>query len=145
MTVPRPRAARIVATDGGHRVTPAELFFDLVFVFAITQVTALMAADPSALRLLAGMVVLALLWWCWCCFAWLGNVVRADSGATFTVLVTVMAVLLVVSLTVPEAYADAPGGLYAPLVFAVCYGAVRVLHLATYWMTSTGDPVLVIQ
>ncbi|RKN45099.1 low temperature requirement protein A [Streptomyces hoynatensis] len=137
----KPRA-RIVATEDGHRVTPAELFFDLVFVFAITQVTALLAADPSGLRLLGGMVVLALLWWCWCCFAWLGNVVRADSGAMFAVLVTVMAVLLVVSLTVPEAFSDMPGGLFAPLLLALCYGAVRGLHLVTYWLSSAGDQAL---
>lgn len=134
--------SRLIATEGGHRVTPAELFFDLVFVYAITQVTALMAADPSWLRLLGGMVAMALLWWCWCCFAWLGNVVRADSGAMFTVLVSVMAVVLIVSLTVPEIYDDGPGGLPAPLVFVLCYGAVRVLHLVTYWLSDPGDQAL---
>ncbi|MFF0060640.1 low temperature requirement protein A [Streptomyces sp. NPDC005279] len=132
----------MIATEGGHRVTPAELFFDLVFVYAITQVTALMAADPSLLRILGAAVVLALLWWCWCCFAWLGNVVRADTGAMFAVLVAVMAVVLVVSLTVPDVYADAPGGLSAPLVFVLCYGAVRILHLASYWISSPGDEAL---
>lgn len=132
----------MIATDDSHRVTPAELFFDLVFVYAITQVTALMAADPTPLRLLGAMVVLALLWWCWCCFAWLGNVVRADSGAMFAVLVAVMTVVLVVSLTVPEVYDDAPGGLPAPLLFVLCYGAVRILHLVSYWISSPGDDVL---
>ncbi|WP_063783443.1 low temperature requirement protein A [Streptomyces sp. NRRL WC-3618] len=134
--------SRLVATGGGHRVTPAELFFDLVFVYAITQVTALIAADPSWLRLLGGMVVMALLWWCWCCFAWLGNVVRADSGAMLTVLVSVMAVVLIVSLTLPEVYDDAPGGLPAPLVFVLCYGAVRALHLVTYWLADPTDQAL---
>ncbi|WP_405774908.1 low temperature requirement protein A [Streptomyces sp. NBC_01538] len=134
--------SRLVATGGGHRVTPAELFFDLVFVYAITQVTALIAADPSWRRLLGGMVVMALLWWCWCCFAWLGNVVRADSGAMLTVLVSVMAVVLIVSLTLPEVYEDGPGGLPAPLVFVLCYGAVRVLHLVTYWLADPTDQAL---
>ncbi|TGA92607.1 low temperature requirement protein A, partial [Streptomyces sp. MZ04] len=138
----RGERSRIVPTEGGHRVTPAELFFDLVFVYAITQVTALMAADPSPLRLLGAGVVLALLWWCWTCFAWLGNVVRADSGAVFGVLVAVMAVVMVVSLTVPEVYADAAGGLPVPLVFVLCYGAVRVLHLVTYWMSAPDDLAL---
>ncbi|WP_326721040.1 MULTISPECIES: low temperature requirement protein A [unclassified Streptomyces] len=132
----------MAATEGGHRVTPAELFFDLVFVYAITQVTALMAADPTAQRLLGAGVVLALLWWCWCCFAWLGNVVRADSGPMFGVLIAVMAVVLVVSLTVPEVYTDAPGGLDAPLVFVLCYGAVRILHLVTYWLSDREDQAL---
>ncbi|MFC9701461.1 low temperature requirement protein A [Streptomyces sp. NPDC056943] len=134
--------ARMVATADDHRVTPAELFFDLVFVYAITQVTALMAAHPAPVLVVGGMAVLALLWWCWCCFAWLGNVVRADSGGVFAVLVTVMAVVLIVSLAVPDVFADARGGLSAPLVFVLCYGAVRVLHLASYWVSSPGDPVL---
>ncbi|MFE6131088.1 low temperature requirement protein A, partial [Streptomyces sp. NPDC056437] len=141
MTTGKERS-RMIATEDDHRVTPAELFFDLVFVYAITQVTALMARDTSALRLLGGVVVLALLWWCWCCFAWLGNVVRADSGGLFGVLVAVMAVVLIVSLTVPEVYDDAPGGLPAPLVFVLCYGAVRVLHLVSYWVSSPGDKAL---
>ncbi|MFI9208229.1 low temperature requirement protein A [Streptomyces sp. NPDC053253] len=134
--------ARMVATADDHKVTPAELFFDLVFVYAITQVTALMAAHPTPVRVVGGMVVLALLWWCWCCFAWLGNVVRADSGGVFAVLVTVMAVVLIVSLAVPDVFANARGGLSAPLVFVLCYGAVRVLHLASYWVSSPGDPGL---
>ncbi|MEH0530684.1 Low temperature requirement protein LtrA [Streptomyces sp. 1222.2] len=134
--------ARLTPTADGHRVTPAELFFDLVFVYAITQVTALMAARPTALSLLGGMVVLALLWWCWCCFAWLGNVVRADAGGMAAVLVAVMAVVLIVSLTVPEVYDDGPGGLYAPVLFVVCYGAVRGLHLVTYWLSDPGDAAL---
>lgn len=134
--------AGLVATGGDHAVTPAELFFDLVFVYAITQVTALMATAPSPVRLAGGMVVLALLWWCWCCFAWLGNVVRADSGGLFAVLVTVMAVVLVVSFAVPEVFADRPGGLPAPLLFVLCYGAVRVLHLVSYWVSSPGDAAL---
>ncbi|MEV4945399.1 low temperature requirement protein A [Streptomyces sp. NPDC053755] len=123
-------------------MTPAELFFDLVFVYAITQVTALMAAAPSPVRVVGAMVVLALLWWCWCCFAWLGNVVRADSGAPFAVLVTVMAVVFIVSLAVPEVFADAPGGLSAPLLFVLCYGVVRVLHLVAYWLSGPDDALL---
>ncbi|MFB7368701.1 low temperature requirement protein A [Streptomyces sp. NPDC056222] len=134
--------ARMVAAGDDHRVTPAELFFDLVFVYAITQVTALMAADPSAMRVVGAMIVLALLWWCWCCFAWLGNVVRADSGALFAVLVVVMAVVFIVSLVVPEVFADAPGGLSAPLLFVLCYGAVRTLHLVSYWISSPDDTAL---
>ncbi|MEU1231737.1 low temperature requirement protein A [Streptomyces sp. NPDC005828] len=136
------RERAMVATGDDHKVTPAELFFDLVFVYAITQVTALMAAAPSPVRMVGAMVVLALLWWCWCAFAWLGNVVRADSGAVFGVLVTVMAVVLIVSIAVPEVFADTAAGLPAPLVFVLCYGAVRILHLTSYWLSSPGDAAL---
>ncbi|MFH8623014.1 low temperature requirement protein A [Streptomyces vietnamensis] len=136
------KRARMVAAGDDHKVTPAELFFDLVFVYAITQVTALMAAAPSPARMVGAMVVLALLWWCWCAFAWLGNVVRADSGALFGVLVTVMAVVLIVSLAVPKVFTDASEGLSPPLVFVLCYGAVRILHLVSYWVSSPGDAAL---
>ena len=61
-------------------VSPIELFFDLVFVFALTQVTAAMAKDLTGTGVLQGMLVVALLWWCWTGYAWLGNFVHAGSG-----------------------------------------------------------------
>ena len=102
----------------GARVTPLELFFDLVFVYALTQVTALMAADLTAGGFLRGLLVLALLWWCWCCYAWLGNTVRADEGVVRIGLFAVMATMFVVAVTIPEAFTDLPGGLSGPVVFA---------------------------
>ena len=67
------------AIDEGHgdgtekRVAPLELFFDLVFVFALTQVTLLMAEHPTWEGLGQGMLVLAALWWAWAAYAWLTN------------------------------------------------------------------------
>ncbi|MFF3389848.1 low temperature requirement protein A [Streptomyces sp. NPDC002669] len=126
----------MVTSGEGHRVTSAELFFDLAFVHAITRVTSLVAADPTPTRLLGAGVVLALLW---CCFAWPGNVVRADTGALFGVLVVVRAGVFTVSLTVPEVYADAPGGVSAPRAFVLCYGAFRALHLVAHRIARPGD------
>jgi low temperature requirement protein LtrA len=51
--------------EPGQRVTPLELFFDLVFVFAITQVTGFIADSPSWLGLVRGLMLLAALWWAW--------------------------------------------------------------------------------
>ena len=133
---------RITATSPDHRVTPAELFFDLVFVYAITQVAALMADDLTASGVGAGVVVLGLLWWCWCSYAWLGNVVRADSGVVRLVLFAVMAPLLVIAITVPESFDDLPGGLHGPTVFVVCYLLVRLPHQALYWMSDPADRAL---
>jgi low temperature requirement protein LtrA len=137
-------APRLRPVAEGERVTPLELFFDLVFVFALTQVTALMVGDgsPTTAGVLRGLLVLAVLWWCWCCFAWLGNSVRADEGFTRLALYAVMAIMFVVALTIPEAFDDLAGGLYAPLVFAACYLGVRLLHLAVYWQAAAGDPGL---
>ena len=66
------RHPRIVTVSEEARTTPLELFFDLVFVFAFTQVTALMADDPTGRGLVRGLLVLAVVWWCWVGFAWLG-------------------------------------------------------------------------
>ncbi|RLP86506.1 low temperature requirement protein A [Micromonospora sp. BL4] len=123
----------------GSTVTPLELFFDLVFVYALTQVTALMADDLTGRGLLRGVLVLALLWWCWCCYAWLGNTVRADEGLVRVVLFAVMATMFVVAVTIPEAFDDLPGGLSGPVVFATCYLVVRVLHLVLYFFAARAD------
>jgi low temperature requirement protein LtrA len=133
---------RLVAVPEEARVTPIELFFDLVFVFAITQVTALMAADPTGRGVLRGLLVLALLWWCWVGYAWLGNVVRADEGVGRVAMFGSMAAVFVLALSVPEAFDDLPGGLSGPVVLALAYLAVRLLHLAIFWLAAAGDPGL---
>ena len=63
------------------RVTPLELFFDLVFVLALTQCTALMADDPTWEGLGQGLLVLGVLWWAWVGYAWLTSVVDPEEGA----------------------------------------------------------------
>jgi low temperature requirement protein LtrA len=124
------------------RVTPIELFFDLVFVFAITQVTALISHDPTTRGLVRGLLVLALLWWCWVGYAWLGNVVRADEGLGRVAMFGAMAAMFVLALSVPEAFDDLDGGLDGPVVIAFAYLAVRLLHLAIFLLASADDPGL---
>ncbi|MEU9825947.1 low temperature requirement protein A [Micromonospora chersina] len=133
------RGPRMRVMTEGASVTPLELFFDLVFVYALTQVTALMATDLTWPGLGRGLLLLALLWWCWCCYAWLGNTVRADEGVVRVVLFAVIATMFVVAATIPEAFVDLPGGLSGPVVFAACYLAVRVLHLTLYWYAARAD------
>jgi low temperature requirement protein LtrA len=62
-----------IAVEQEHRVTPRELFFDLVFVFAFTQVAALLTDDPTFGGIGRGVLVLAALWWAWTAYAWLTN------------------------------------------------------------------------
>jgi hypothetical protein len=79
----------------GERVTPLELFFDLVFVLAITQCTALMVESKDSWEAVAeAMLVLALLWWAWTAYAWLTSVVDPEEGAVRIALFAAMAALL---------------------------------------------------
>jgi low temperature requirement protein LtrA len=109
-----------------QKVTPLELFFDLVFVFAITQVTALMAAEPNWAGLAKGMLVLSALWWAWASFSWLTNTVNAEEGATRAAMIAAMAAALVASLAVPGAFGS------EALVFALAYAVLRLLHIVIY-------------
>ncbi len=117
-----------------HRVTPLELFFDLVFVFAITQVTGLMSADPTWSGLGEGVLVLAALWWAWAAYAWLTNTLDPERGEVRLAMMAAMAAMLVVSLAVPEAFDD------DGVLFGVAYLAVRVIHIALYALGSRTDP-----
>jgi low temperature requirement protein LtrA len=105
------------------RVAPLELFFDLVFVFAITQVTALMAHDPHWDGLGRGMLVLAVLWWAWAAYAWLTNYIAAEEDRERLLMLAVMGAFLVAALATPEAFGD------HALLFAVAYAAARWLHI----------------
>ena len=126
-------------TGEGHQVTTLELFFDLVFVFALTQVTAFLAEDVSMRQMLRGLVLLALLWFAWCSYAWLGNQARADEGVVRGAMVTAMGALFVVALAVPEAWGDQGGGVSAPLVLAGALAVVRLGHLTVYWLAAAQD------
>ena len=119
-----------------ERVTPLELFFDLVFVFAITQVTGFISADPTWTRLVEGMAILAALWWAWESYVWLGNTAASDEGAVRVVLLSAMGAMLVASLAVPRAFGD------DGVIFGVAFLAVRVLHLGAYAIVSRDDPQL---
>jgi low temperature requirement protein LtrA len=133
------RPARFLPTRENHTVTTLELFFDLVFVFAITQVTALMADDIGPRGLLRGLVLFALLWWSWCSYAWLGNQARADAGLVRAAMLIAMAALFLAALAIPEAWGDTSGGLSAPVLLAVCLGLVRLVHLTVYWLAAGDD------
>jgi low temperature requirement protein LtrA len=105
------------------RVAPLELFFDLVFVFAITQVTALMSSRPTWTGLGQGMLVLAALWWAWAAYAWLTNYIAAEEDRERLLMLAVMGAFLVTALAVPRAFGD------DALEFALAYAAARWLHI----------------
>ena len=111
-----------------ERVTPLELFFDLVFVFGITQVTALMSNDTTGAGIGRGLLVLAALWWAWAAYAWLTNTLDPDEGAVRLSMMAAMGAILLVGLAVPRAFGD------EALLFSLSYLAVRVLHIVLYML-----------
>lgn len=129
-----------VSSQEGHRVTTLELFFDLAFVFAFTQLSRLMAQQHDALGIVQALVILALLWWSWTAYGWLANVAHADAGIVRVAMIVAMTAMIVVGLVVLEAYADLPGGLDGPLVFVGAYLVARVTHAIVFVFVE--DPAL---
>jgi low temperature requirement protein LtrA len=122
--------------EEAHPVTRLELFFDLVFVFAFTQVTAFLAANPSWDGLLRGLLLLAALWWAWASYAWLTNTLDPEEGVVRIAVFASMAAMLIVALAAPHAF-DSTG-----VIFGIAYFIVRALHLVLYAVAGRGDPEL---
>jgi low temperature requirement protein LtrA len=120
----------------GERVTPLELFFDLVFVLALTQCTTLVARDPTWEGMLKGLLALGVLWWSWTGYAWLTSVVDPEEGIVRLVLFAAMAAFLVAALCVPGAFGP------EALLFACAYAAVRAAHIALFMIASRDDQSL---
>src|ERR671910_2634979 len=136
-TASESRAPRVRAVlREGERVMPLELFFDLVFVLALTQCTALMSDHPTWDGLAQGLLVLGVLWWSWVGYAWLTSVVDPEEGAVRLVIFAAMAAFLVVALCVPGAF----GG--SALLFACAYGVVRAAQIGLFVLASRDDPAL---
>jgi low temperature requirement protein LtrA len=116
--------------DGGQedeqRVTPLELFFDLVFVFALTQITQLIADEPDGHGLAKGMVLLALVWWAWSAYAWLTDSLDTNEDRVRLTMFAAMIAMFLAALTIPAAFDD------RALVFACAYVVVRVAHVLLF-------------
>jgi low temperature requirement protein LtrA len=119
--------------EHGHRVTPLELVFDLVFVFGITQVTGFIADDPTWGGLLRGLLLLGALWWAWALYAWLTNTLDPEEGGVRLAVFGAMGAMLVVSLATPGAFGT------EGVIFGVAYFVVRALHVVLYTIAGWGD------
>ncbi|MFJ9364016.1 low temperature requirement protein A [Nocardia sp. NPDC101769] len=140
--MPGPVHTRMMPVAEDASVTQLELFFDLVIVFAITMVTDFAAHETTAVNLLRALLILAMLWWGWIGYSWLGNVVKADEGIARVAMFVAMGAAFIVALAIPESFHDLPGGWYGPLVFVIAYLAVRLVHLTVFWMASIHDAQL---
>ena len=120
---------------GAQRVTPLELFFDLVFVFALTQVTGFLSTHLTWLGMLQGAALLAALWTAWEGYSWLTNAVPAEDVIPARLLIfCAMAAMFVASLAVPGAF-----GRYG-VIFGVAYFVVQLLQLLLYALATGREP-----
>jgi low temperature requirement protein LtrA len=140
---PRPRCV-VSAIDGldlpestgetERRTGYLELFFDLVFVFVVTQVTALILSDPSAAGFARAALVLFLAWWAWGGYAWMTNAIDVENVGVRIGFLAATAGSFFMALAVPGAFGDE--GLW----FAVPFVCVRVLHIVLYTWGLRTDP-----
>jgi low temperature requirement protein LtrA len=119
-----------------QRVTPLELFFDLVFVFGFTQVTTVLSDNPTWSGLGHGLLILCALWWAWASFAWLTNTIDPNQGAVWGTMLVAMAAMFVAALAVPEAF-----GRHG-VVLGVAFLIVNVMFLTLYALAARDDPDL---
>jgi len=109
-----------------RRTSPVELLWDLVFVFAVTQVTTFLANDLSWIGFGQGMLLLALVWWAWSAFVWAANAEQEESRVLRGVLLLGMVCIFIAGLSLPHAFSD------RATLFACTYAGVRLLHLVLY-------------
>jgi low temperature requirement protein LtrA len=121
------------ATPG--RVSTLELFFDLVFVFTITQLTSVLAAHPSVRGVLQVSLLLTVIWWMYGGYAWLTNAVQLDRLSRRLLLLGGMASYLVLALAIPRTFSG------AGTAFGLAYLAVVLVHAALFTRSSSGSVV----
>jgi low temperature requirement protein LtrA len=131
-----------VLTEETHRATTIEVFFDLVFAFALTRVTAFMGRPPTPLTLVQGLILLLLLWMSWTTYTWLSDRVRADVGLVGGGILVAMAAVFVAALVIPDAWRHGREILGAPLVLALAYVVIRGTDVGLYYYAAAGDPPL---
>jgi low temperature requirement protein LtrA len=113
------------------RVSSLELFFDLVFVFTITQLTAVLAGEPNGEALGQVVLMLILIWWMYGGFLWLTNAVPPERAPLRLLLLSGMATFFAISLAIPNAF-DGDGA-----IFAGAYLAVICIHMGLYMQSAT--------
>jgi low temperature requirement protein LtrA len=123
-------------SGGEERVTPLELFFDLVFVLSFTQVTATVAHHGDWAGLGEGILILAAVWWAWAAYGWLTNTIDPDENVNRLCMFAAMGGMVIVSLSIPEAFGD------RGLLFGCSYFFVRAMQLVLYIRSTRreGDP-----
>src|SRR5215472_3423101 len=112
------------------RVSTLEIFFDLVFAFTLTQLTALLAVSLSWLSVAQVLLVFGLLWWMYEGYAWLTNSRPPVAPAERLLLLVGMAGFLIIGIAIPHGFAD-----YG-VVLGLGYLLVVVVHSGLYYRVN---------
>jgi low temperature requirement protein LtrA len=136
------RRFAVRATDPDHRVTVLELLFDLVFVFAITEITSLLTHDPTWRGVGHACLLVALIWGPWMGFSWLGNIARADESGMRAGMIVAMIAVFGMAIAIPGSFAPAMRGVPPAMLLVVTYAVVRMVHLTVFLIAASGDPGL---
>jgi low temperature requirement protein LtrA len=118
-----------------ERVSTLELFFDLVFVFTITQLTSVLSDDPTPRGLLRVVLMLGVIYYMYGGYAWMTNAVATDRAARRLLLLGGMAGFLVLALAVPRAFSDGDAA------FGVAYLVIVSVHAGLYSRTSVAHTI----
>jgi len=124
------------AAEEERKTSYLELFFDLVFVFAFTQVTALILEDTTPRGFARAALVLAMVWWAWSAYAWMTNAIDVENTVTRLIVFGAMVAGFFMALAVPDAFQDEAAW------FAVAYFVVRILNSALYAWGVRDDPAV---
>ncbi len=119
--------------DDDVSVSTLELFFDLVFVFTITQLTAVLAHEMTVTGGFQVVLMLGVIWWMYAGYVWLTNAVRADRAERRALLLGGMGAFLILALAIPQGFGD--GG----PAFGIAYLVVVLVHTALFARTTNAD------
>ena len=128
MTIP-------IVSPHDQRVTFVELFFDLVFVFCVTQVVTLLHGHIDARTAASALLVFWLVWWGWTQFTWALNAANTDHPRVQLTTLLATAVAFFLAVGIPRALGD--GALW----FAVSYVVLRLIGLLVYYWVAWTDPL----
>ncbi|MEU7000973.1 low temperature requirement protein A [Nonomuraea sp. NPDC046570] len=140
MNAATPQGARVPAQvlrprGQGASVAPIELFFDLVYVFAITQLSHLLLEHQTPAGAAQTLLLTLAIWWAWMYTAWTTNYCDPDHPVLRLTLTGVMLAGLVMSAAVPQAFGE------RALWFAGAYVAIQVGRTTVVWLATRGHPL----
>ncbi len=122
--------------EAERHATNLELFLDLVFVFAITQIASLISHHPTGTGTAKGFLIALLVWWQWSQFTWAGSAIDLQRRARTRVLVLAcIPVTLIMTISIPEAFHST--GIW----FGVTYLCVQLIVFGMQGAVALADPV----